>query len=166
VKRLAILLAVVLALGAGWYFGSPLWTLQQMKSAAEKGDAKALSAHVDFPAVRESLKPQLGVKIGASRALPELGVLGDLLGDKLSEAAVDLLVRPEALRVVFATSPAAAAAPAKLRLRAPEMDLRYEGIDQFRLVNRDGSGGALIFRRHGIGWKLTGVTLPEGSALP
>lgn len=160
-KRLAIVLALLLAAGAGWYFGSPLWTLSQIKAAAEKGDAAALSAHVDYPAVRDSLKEQLRVRLGASRALPELGPLGRLVGGAIADQLIETAVSEAGLRAIFAVPAGSAIRRAPFGLRAPEMTLRYEGLYQFRLVSPQPDGGALVFRRHGIGWKLSGITVPE-----
>lgn len=164
-RRLAILLALVLALGAGWYFGSPWWTLRQMRAAAEAGDAAALSAHVDYPAVRESIKGQLKQRFGASRGLPHLGRLGGMLAGGLADAAVEAAVSPAGLDAIFSVPAGSAIPRAPFGLRAPEMNLRYEGPNQFRLVSPHPGGGALVFRRHGIGWKLAGVTIPENQAL-
>lgn len=47
--------AIALAsLAAGWWFGSPWWTLWRMREAAAAGDAQALASYIDFPAVRAS----------------------------------------------------------------------------------------------------------------
>jgi len=48
---------IVTALGALWYFESPIWTLKGMKDAAQSHDADALDAYIDYPALRESLRP-------------------------------------------------------------------------------------------------------------
>ncbi|MEA3050377.1 MAG: hypothetical protein QOG84_2213 [Sphingomonadales bacterium] len=40
--------AALLALAAGWYFGSPWWTLWRMREAARAGDARTLASYVDL----------------------------------------------------------------------------------------------------------------------
>lgn len=50
---------VVLVLGGGFYF-TPYWSVYAMKKAAERGDAETLSEYVDYPALRESIKSNLG----------------------------------------------------------------------------------------------------------
>src|SRR6185503_13711838 len=44
--------ALLIALSAGWYFGSPWWTLWRIREAARAGDMKALASYVDWNAVR------------------------------------------------------------------------------------------------------------------
>jgi len=50
------------------YFGSPFLTLHEMRSAAERKDAAALSAHIDFPALRDSAKHAVDAKIARKLA--------------------------------------------------------------------------------------------------
>jgi hypothetical protein len=73
---------------AGWWFGSPWWTLWRMRSAAEAGDSGTLASYVDFPALRASTKAQLRPRLGR-------------LGTALARLAVDALVSPTALRIAL-----------------------------------------------------------------
>ena len=165
-KRLAILLALILAIGGGWWFGSPWWTLRQMQAAADKGDSAALAGHIDFAALRESLKGQLRVRFGASRAEPELGALGAIVATGLADRIVDAAVTPEGMRAIFAAVPAAAErAPKPLKMRVSEMEMRRDSPAQFRMVARDGSGAELVFRVRGVGWKLVDLRVPADAAL-
>ena len=160
-KRRTIALAVVallLALGVGWYVASPLRTLRAMQQAADAGDAEGLSAHVDYPTLRANVKEQLRERVDES----DLGPLGQLLGGALAGGAVDLLVTPEGLRAIFIAAPAAGQVRPELRgLHAPDMALHRDGLNQFRLVAKDGSGGELVFQRHGLGWMLADIRLPS-----
>lgn len=161
-KRLAIALALLLAVSAGWYFGSPWWTLWRMQQAAEARDAEALSAHVDYPTLRESAKEQMATRFGPRTQAP-LGRLADLLAARLAGAAVDALVGPKALQLVFSAQPISWKTPEALRLRAREMTMQRDSLGQFRLVQKNGGrGGALIFRWQGWGWKLSAIQLPAG----
>ena len=135
--------AVLLVLGAGWWFGSPWWTLWRMREAAQAGDAGTLASYIDFEAVRASTKAQLAPRLGP-------------LGSALARPAVDALVSPTGLRLAL------------LRNRdGPEgggLDLVRTGANEFRLHRegaRDGKGD-LVFRRHGLGWKLAEVRLRRG----
>ena len=137
-SRAALLAAALLALvAAGWWFGSPWWTLWRMREAAQAGDADSLAAYIDFPALRASTRAQLGP-----------------LGGLLARPAVDALVSPEALRLAL------------LHRRdgggeAGGLDLTRTGPSEFRL--RRGKGD-LVFRRHGLGWKLAEVGPPQRRA--
>lgn len=59
--RLALWVGLAVFLGA--YLGSPFLTLHQMRQAAERKDAAALSAHIDFPALRASAKHAVDAKV-------------------------------------------------------------------------------------------------------
>lgn len=107
--RTAIIAAFVIAFGA-WVFFAPYLTVRSMRLAAEAGDAEAFSRHVDYPALRESVKAQLSKAMNAQIANlaggSELGRFGariaGALGNQALGPAVDALVRPEALSALFA----------------------------------------------------------------
>lgn len=158
-KWLTILALLAVALGAGWYFGSPWWTLYQIKQAAEARDVRALGGFVDYPAVRADVKDQLKSRIGPGR-VESARDFGDFLTSTMAQGVTEAVVRPEGLTAVFA---AGKLVKSPFAMRAEEMEMRREGLDQFSLVQKDGKGGALVFRRYGLGWKLAGVRIPEGA---
>lgn len=161
-KRVLIALALIAAIGgAGWYWGSPVWTLRSMKDAAERRDVDALSRNVDYAALRESMKRQLRAR--AVDAAGEMGVLGSLVNAGVADRLVDLALTPEGMRAIFAAAPLASTQrPGAIKLNANDMVTRRDGIGRFRLVRKDGKGGALIFRLRGATWMLTDVELPPG----
>jgi len=157
VKRwlIALLVLALLAVG-GWVWGSPRYTLWQMKHAAEARDVDALGRHIDFQAVRASVKDQLSARMGRGEGG---GVLGALVRAGIADAVVDAAVSPEGMRVIFAAAPLAETErPATIRLKANEMRYRRVALDRFELTRADGA--ALEFRLHGLEWKLTGIQLP------
>ncbi len=107
VAPLAVILALVLSV---WAYFAPHLTVRSMRLAAEAGDAQALSRHVDFPALRESVKQQLSKELGTQIAglagNSELGRFGaqiaGVLGNNALDQAVDAMVRPETLSAMFA----------------------------------------------------------------
>jgi hypothetical protein len=110
-RRLLTPLAVLILLAfAVWVFFAPHLTLRSMQSAAEAGDVEALSRHVDYPALRESVKQQLSKELGAQiatiaggSALGRFGAkIAGVLGNNGLDQAVDVMVRPEALSALFA----------------------------------------------------------------
>ncbi|RYE02510.1 MAG: DUF2939 domain-containing protein [Sphingomonadales bacterium] len=160
-KRILIALALLAALAAGgWYWASPWWTVQSMKDAAEARDVDSLSRHIDYDSLRASLKAQLRARMESGRR--DEGLLGTLVAGGIAERLVDVALTPEGMRVIFAAAPLAAE-PARgtVKLKASDMVMRRDGIDRFRLVRKDGKGGALIFRLKGAGWMLTDIELPE-----
>lgn len=134
-RAIALSAALLVLLAAGWWFGSPWWTLWRMREAAQAGDSDALAAYIDFPALRVSVREQLR---------PNLGPAADLLVGP----AVDALVSPDSLRLVL------------LRRREGggpgEFEMVRTGPGEFRLAR---GKGEFVFRRHGLGWKLEEIRL-------
>lgn len=153
---IALLVLVLLAAG-GWAWGSPYLTLWQMKRAAEARDVDALAGHVDFPAVRESVKAQLATRMRGGTE--DQGVLGALVRAGIADTVVDAAVSREGMRVIFAAAPLAETSrPSTIKLKASEMRYRRDAFDRFRLYRSDGA--ALVFRLRGTTWLLTDIRLP------
>lgn len=159
-KRILIALALLAALAAGgWYWASPWWTLQSMKNAAEARDIDTLSRNIDYASLRESMKRQLRARMESG--VRDSGMLGTLVASGLAERLVDVALTPDGMRVIFAAAPLAGDTNQRtVRLKASDMTMRRDGIDRFRMVRRDGKGGALIFRLRGASWMLTDIELP------
>lgn len=157
-KWLTILMLAAVAAGAGWYFGSPWWTLHRIKSAAEARDVKALNAYIDYRAVRADVRAQIKART-RPRGIDAPGDVADALASTIAQGVADAVVRPEGMVAVFA---AGSVSRSPFAMRAEDMEVRYEGPNQFRLVNTGEKGGALVFRRYGLGWKIAGVTIPDG----
>lgn len=127
-RTFALAAAALLALlAAGWWFGSPWWTLWRMREAAQAGDSETLAAYIDFPALRASTREQLGP-----------------VGGLLAGPAVDALISPEAIRLALGKGRWSGSG-------ASGVELVRTGANEFR-VERGGRN--LLFRRHGLGWKL------------
>ena len=141
----ALLLILLAAAGAGWWFLSPWIALKGMRDAARAHDVAALTAYVDYPALREDVRGQFRARAAETGSTPghlaERLMLG-LIAEGAIKAAID-----------------------GYALRAEDMEMRRDGIDQFRIVAKDGRGIELVFRRHGLGWKLAGLRLPRDERL-
>jgi hypothetical protein len=158
--------AFVVAIAA-WHFAAPWWTLREIRAAATARDAAALAEHVDFPALRESLKSELAAAMVAEAATQQDGpaALGAALGLAMIDPLVDGLVSPAGLRMMFAAErPTKDAAPVAGFGDTEDVAIARDGFSTFRVARRDApeAGAALVFRRHGYAWKLAGVELPEG----
>lgn len=94
----AVLAALLLALGAYWYW-SPLLAVRELQSAAQQGDAERFNAHVDYPKLRESFKGQFAARLAQKLGTPKdgdaLSALGSMIGMGLINQLVDATVRPE-----------------------------------------------------------------------
>ncbi len=176
-----LLAAALVALGA-WLWFAPHLTVHAMRQAAERGDAEALASHVDFPALRESVRTQLAARVsdrlGGDSAWSRLG--GDI-ATTLATPAIDAMVSPEALAMLFAgrnlhdryTGPADAQSPTAdasdshggIDTGQWRLSMGYDDLSTFSVkVANDGMGPApsrLVFKRHNLlWWKLSALELP------
>ena len=165
-------IAVVLAAG-GWWFASPWWTLRAMREAAAAHDEKALSAHVDYPALRASVKSEIAKQMAGSGG----GEGGETLATVVAAIAgpiVDAAITPQGVQAMFevrdVTKQGGAALPANggMLPRLPAANdhptIERDGIDQFRVRWQEQGTGTMVFRREGLGWKLAGIDLPPAPA--
>lgn len=165
-KIVFALIALVVAAGAWWYF-SPYWTLRQIQSAARAGDAKKLSAYVDYPAVREDLKGdfrRMMLKEAASRKQNDgFAAIGSAFALAMVDPVIDAMVTPEGVEAAFANRD-----KGKLEGRGGKLPdapadpvIERDGLDAFKVRGKDPSKGALVFARSGLGWKLVGFDMPD-----
>jgi hypothetical protein len=98
----AALVVAIAAIAAYWYW-SPYITVWQLQSAAQHRDADAFNRHVDYPALRESLKGQFSAMFADKLERPENDLakagsaIGTLIGMALVSPFVDAVVRPETM---------------------------------------------------------------------
>ncbi len=161
----AFLITAAVALTAGWAFGSPYWTLKQMRDAAQAKDTDALAAYVDFPALREDVKSELSAKVMADSAKEEGGLAGlsKMFGLAMVDKIVDGMISPTGLRVMFAGADVADGADqSPMQVSLGDVDIERTGLSEFKLhITKPGDEKAvLVFHRDGLGWKLAGLDLP------
>lgn len=152
----------------GWYFASPWLVLHDMRRAAERHDAAALSAHVDFAALRASAKRALDAKIGRRLAKSAdahgFGLLAGVLVSAVARHAIDELATPAGVAQLLASSAAAKNPAAQRAPVSPELSFEYDGFDVFlihaTLAGQRQGAITLVMQRRGIAdWKLVGVRL-------
>lgn len=165
-RVLPILLLLVALAGVGWIWGSPYLVVRAMERAADARDANALSARVDYPALRQSVKDQLRRRAVEDGGAAEGVLLGALLEAGIAGSVVDAAVTPEGIRLMFAAGAADSVGEARATLDARSMALRRDALDRFRLVRTDGGGGALVFALRGLRWKLVEIQLPPRQMEP
>jgi hypothetical protein len=166
VMRKAIALVLVLLIAAAaWWYASPIWTLREMREAAQAHDAARLSRHVDYPALRTDLKADLaGYAMRHARANPQDA--GANFAAALSSAflgpVVDAVVSPQGVAAMFAHEDQVAKAGEVVPVKAGDHPvIERDDLDTFRVHGANASKGALVFRREGLSWKLAGVDLPQ-----
>lgn len=176
-RMILLVLGLVMAGFVGWYEFSPLYTLNQMRKAAEAGNSAKLSNWVDYEALKIDLKGELRreILLEANRrgaAETPVGRLGTELAVALLPVGVNMVVTPEAVQAMFdAKSPAnitgrrsgavSRDGVAVMPVGIPRDNIQIEriGLSEFK-VRTKGKDGAAIFRRYGLSWKLVGVDMP------
>lgn len=166
---------LVLAIGvAGYWWYSPILVLHRMQDAAARNDPDGISEHVDYPALRESLRGQYATSLAKHIGQPAdnpLSALGNMIGMAVVDQVVDTMARPEAIAAAMTTGrmrpqlAASAPAPGEPRKKL-EWDTQRKGLDRMTAFPHDPGQPAdakapgFVFVRHGFAdWKLSEVRL-------
>ncbi|MBN8806947.1 MAG: DUF2939 domain-containing protein [Sphingomonas sp.] len=172
-KWIIAIVVVALVAGAGWYFGSPWWTLYQVKEAAERKDVDALIGYIDFDALRADLKVQMHEAARKDAAADHSPI--DPAAEAMADESMDSQVTPanvrSLLRDQFAPKPKAsggaatsggAKSPSPIDQIGKDIAVDRTSFDSFVVQGRDKPDGVrLTFARRGLGWKLAGLRLPD-----
>jgi hypothetical protein len=162
--------ALIIAAGAAWYFASPDWTLHQMKAAADANDPDALNSYIDYPALREDLEAEITGQMAAEARKDRFPLrgLGLGIGTAMVGPAIDSLVTPATVRaaLIARRDQAQIKAPqATSALRLPDNPVIVRrGFSEFLVASKQQPTSGLVFKRHGLSWKLSGVDLPPNSS--
>jgi hypothetical protein len=159
--------ALIVAAGVTWYLASPGWTLHEMKTAADANDADALSSYIDYPALRQDLKAEImgQMMAEANRDKSGFGGLGLAIGTAMVGPAIHRLVTPAGMRAALiakreeAHTKVAPRATSALRVPDDPVIVR-RGFSEFLVASKQRPTSGLVFKRHGLSWKLSGVDLP------
>lgn len=166
------IVAVIGGLFAIYVAAAPYITVHQMKSAAESHDGEALSEHIEFPSVRQSLKDQMNAMFIKEMAKDEMkdnpfAALGAAFAGVMVDKMVEAYVTPAGITQLMAgekPKPAQGEESGGGSGRKPLSDasMSYESIDKFVVKVKGGTGeeGKFVLRRRGIGWKLTEIIIP------
>ena len=173
-----IALAVILLLALGGYVAAgPYLAINGIRTALAEQDTGKLEKHVDFPALRVSLKAQAEDAL-ARRAGSDLqsnlfgaialSVAGDMLG-----SGVDAMVTPLGIgallqgRSMWKKSLGETVDGDTYGKPVPADPLknaehRYESPSRFTATVRDEDGKPVVFvfKRNGLSWKLADIRLP------
>lgn len=171
-----IALLAALALLA-WTASGPWRTVAGIRQAIVDGDARALARHVDFPALRASLRPQVQDRIvraaGAEAQSGMLSSFGLVLASGAAGGVVDAMVTPLGLGAVMegrkvwnrfgSVSPPAGDGAGAGTGPLPDPRLRYESFSRASatITLDDGSELILVFTRKGTRWRLAEMRLPQ-----
>ncbi len=181
-KAITLILVASLAL-AGYVAAGPYLTMQAIRNAVRTGNHSALGDQVDFPALRTSLKAQLGDHLireaGADMQSSLFGALALTVAGGAINAAVEVMVNPVGLGALMegrqvwrnvngTLEPQPAATGGQPQTDATSGQpmqhaaTRYESLSRFTATVPDESGKPVVFvlTRDGLQWKLSDVRLP------
>ena len=171
---LAALLVIALAGTLAYAYASPYLTVARVRRAAAAGDADTINAHVDFPALRESIKSWMGLAITHRMARsdtqnnPFAGV-GEAVATTILDGLVAAMVTPEMLRLMLEgqrPQPRRPDGSQRAPASPPDADLEmgYESLNRFVVKVHDkrtpANEFAMVWHRAGFTWKLSAIRLP------
>lgn len=177
-KKITLAAAVAVIAVAATAYASPYYALHQIKTALAERNAEALAAHVDFPALRASVKAQLeasmarSIEATAGSGNP-LAALGQSIASAMLGKMVDTMVSPAGVVALVnksAVSPQAgdtADAPADGARKKADYAAGYAGVNTFVVRSKDGHAqeGELVLLRHGVwSWKLSSIEIASAMA--
>ncbi|HTH61795.1 MAG TPA: DUF2939 domain-containing protein [Paraburkholderia sp.] len=105
-KPVAIVMVVVFVVAIiGYSYATPYIALNRIKRAADARDAATLNQYVDYPALRASLKGQLGdmlqKRIDAQHSSNPLLLFGAVIGQALISPLVDAYATPDGVAALL-----------------------------------------------------------------
>jgi DUF2939 family protein len=138
-----------------------------MMAAADANDTDALRSYIDYPALREDLKAEIMGQMMAEAKKDKSGIgrLGVAIGTAMTGPVIDGLVTPAGMRAALmakhdlAQTKAAAKAASALHVPDDPVIVR-RGFSEFLVASKRQPKSGLVFKRHGLSWKLSGVDLP------
>lgn len=174
-KWIALIVVVLLALGA-YVIAGPYLAINGIRTALAEQDTGKLERHVDFPALRVSIKAQMQDKLARSTGDMQSNLAGAFalsIANNFVGSGVDAVVTPLGIGALLqgrslwkkslgetmdgdAYGKAIPMDPLKQAVR------RYESPSRFTatVLDEDGKPMVFVFTRHGLRWKLADIRLP------
>jgi len=144
------------------YGVSPYFSFWRLTKALRSGDSAAVSSHVDFPAVRASLKKQLFMRFASATASHKRWVN---LGPTLIDAIVDAYATPDGIAALL-SNPGALKnlqTPRHFRFSSGKPEdwskVKYAFFTGPRSFVVEREGIKLKFRFTGVGWLINDLDL-------
>lgn len=173
-KRALVLVAVIIAAVAAYWYYSPYVAMHALQRAAQQRDAEAFNARVDYARLRASVKEQFAAAL--TEKMTNSGgfeALGAALGLALVNPMIDALVSPEAVMQAMQRgefglrSPQESPEPSQESTSGAEWTFERPSTD--RIIAYRGDAGSdtseavgFVFERSGFAdWKLTGLRIPR-----
>jgi len=183
VKKSAFGVLVFLVLA--YVFALPYITLYQIKQAVDERDSVALSEHIDFPSVRQSLKDQLNATLMGKMQSDEMknnpfAALGMALAGPLVDKMLDVYITPAGVEQLLAGEKPSIKNAKKIKHveegaannssshqedaaeQKPLADvaLGYKSTNRFEVEDQK-KGTRVVLRRQGLTWKVAEILFPN-----
>lgn len=181
-KTLGWIAAAALLALLAWTASGPWRAIEGIRQAVQAEDARALARHVDFPALRASLKPQLQDRLvraaGVDARSGPVAALGVGVASGVAGGLVDAMVTPAGLgalmegrkvwnRVGNLPPPSRGDAAARPDpIPGPRLRLESPSRASATVVLDDGGELVLVLSRSGLRWRLSEIRLPSPAGAP
>ena len=174
-KWIALTVVLLLALGA-YVVAGPYLAINGIRTALIEQDTGRLERHVDFPALRVSIKAQMEDKLARRAGGMQSNLAGAFalsIANNFVGSGVDAMVTPLGIGALLqgrslwkksigetvdgdSYSKAVPVDPLKQAVR------RYESPSRFTatVLDEDGKPMVFVFKRNGLRWKLADIRLP------
>ena len=174
-KWIALTVVLLLALGA-YVVAGPYLAINGIRTALIEQDTGRLERHVDFPALRVSIKAQMQDKLARRTGEMQSNLAGAFalsIANNFVGSGVDAMVTPLGIGALLqgrslwkkslgetvdgdSYSKAVPVDPLKQAVR------RYESPSRFTatVLDEDGKPMVFVFKRNGLRWKLADIRLP------
>ena len=174
-KWIALTVVLLLALGA-YVVTGPYLAINGIRTALIEQDTGRLERHVDFPALRVSIKAQMQDKLARRTGDMQSNLAGAFalsIANNFVGSGVDAMVTPLGIGALLqgrslwkkslgetvdgdSYSKAVPVDPLKQAVR------RYESSSRFTatVLDEDGKPMVFVFKRNGLRWKLADIRLP------
>ena len=174
-KWIALTVVLLLALGA-YVVAGPYLAINGIRTALIEQDTGRLERHVDFPALRVSIKAQMQDKLARRTGDMQSNLAGAFalsIANNFVGSGVDAMVTPLGIGALLqgrslwkksigetvdgdSYSKAVPVDPLKQAVR------RYESPSRFTatVLDEDGKPMVFVFKRNGLRWKLADIRLP------
>ena len=162
----------LLVIFAIYLYASPYLVLNNIKNAAEQGDADKLSGYIDFPSVKQSIKDQVKAAMVEELAMVDeqdgFEALGTMLATAMIDPLIDGMITPDGVALMlqgqkldFDLNNDTSENKAIAKNEDIDYKAGYLSFNRFKvqIIDADDSNESLdvIMHRDGLSWKVTRI---------
>lgn len=176
-KKFLPWLAGLVVIFAIYLYASPYIVLNNIKKAAEQGDADKLSGYIDFPSVKQSMKDQVKAfmieEIASSEQEDGFEALGTMLATAMVDPIIDGVVTPDGVALMLQGQELDIGlnekSESKPEPKEREIDYQtsYLSFNRFKVQINDEDDAEksidVIMHRDWFSWKVTSIKFSLGS---